>query len=136
MSVKICGHEVRLGKPIKIYTLLKTLIVLIALGSLFVSTTLFAAEPSSPNCKASPVEAAPCLPLHTPRMEKNLPVPEGSPERTQRKAGSSSVPAMAIVMALGLTSVQGPIERNMHRPTQDMSTNPGMAIPPRIAMER
>lgn len=134
MSVKICGHNVRWRKPIKIYTLLKTLTMLLAMGSVFVSTPLFAAEVTSSSAEF-PVEAVPCLPLHTPRMEKNLPVQEGGFERTQRTAGTSSVPAMALIMALGLTNVQGPIERTA-RPMRDETSNPGIVVPPRIAMER
>lgn len=108
-----------------------------ALGYVFVSAPLYAADcPPSSSYKASPVESVPCLPLHTPRMENQLPVQESGFERTQRPAGSSSVSALAVMMALGLTNVQGPIERTAVRPSQNTSSNSGMATQPRIAMER
>jgi len=128
MSIKVCGREIRPNKIIKVYTIFRHLNLLLVLGALGI-TPVFAADLSSP-CKnsSSSAGAVPCLPLNAPRPDGvSPPSHKGPPVQTQRAAGSSSLPAMALVMALGVRTVQGPVE----------FTPPNRrAAPTRVAMEK
>ena len=110
MSVKICGHKVRWQKPIKIYTLLKASCALLMLCALMPSGS-HAAEMTSAKkfpSQASSGKMVPCS-LQNKRMDVQAPR-NTTTNRTQRTAGPS-IPAMALVMALGLRNIPGPVEQ-------------------------
>lgn len=100
MSVRVCRHEVRPDKPIKIYNLIKlALCVAIISGLLLVPA--FAAEEASGAAEARLSPSAGSPPSQ----------PSDAAESTQRVAESHSASAMALAMAFGLRNVSGPVEK-------------------------
>jgi hypothetical protein len=93
MSVKICGHRVQCDKTIKIYTLLGRGIAVVLLCLLF-TLPVFAAE-----------------------KKTNVPPQDIAPAAGATTA-KPSVPALALILALGLRDVHGPIERAHMLPPQ------------------
>lgn len=83
MSIMICGHKVRWRKPIKIYTLLKTLSFLMVVNLLAI-TPVFASDRQAEPARDQRVAAAP----------------------------SSVSPAMALALALGVRNVPGPMVKS------------------------
>lgn len=112
MSLKICGHKVRWQKPIKIYTLLPKLSLVMALFML-AAPDARAAEFSS---SSSTVQALPCALSNAPMPA--VPSDRAPLERPQRTAGPSSPPmspAMALALALGVRDIAGPVVRTERR---------------------
>lgn len=98
MSVKVCGHEVRVHKTIKVYNFFKLAIMVVLLSAFCLMPALAAEEPMAtdePNIETSAGAVTP---------ETNDAVP------VRRTADSNSVSALALVMALGLRDVSGPVE--------------------------
>ncbi len=133
MSVKICGHEVRANKVIKIYTLFKHLNLLLVLGAIAAPPSFAADQRASLSnisyTTSSTAGAAPCLlPVTKSRTDAASSSANGPQRQTQRSAGSSSpVSTLALALALGLRNAQGPVEYK----TPQMN-----AAPDRVAMER
>lgn len=110
MRIKICGHKIRMRKPIKIFNLVKAACVALMLCALAVTPFSAPAYAADSNQKASTGAAASCDPFQDKCM--TAPANADTPQhRTQRKAGSNTMsPALALAMALGFRNVQGPVE--------------------------
>ncbi|PZQ49085.1 MAG: hypothetical protein DI551_00080 [Micavibrio aeruginosavorus] len=138
MSVKICGHLVRWQKPIKIYTLLRAACLVLVMGAL-ASPQSFAAEKIQTITKqSSSGVAAPC---QSPRSNEisgaSAPATKtAAANRTQRSAGTSSAPALALAMAFGLRSASGPLERKVRSDTCKTTQAKTVDGVQRLAMER
>lgn len=106
MGIKICGHKVRWQKPIKIYTFIKALCLVMVIGA-FVAQPASAADTLSSKASTGAATAA-----SSAQEKDKAPANKLEPQhRTQRTAGSYSVsPALALAMAFGV-NVQGPVER-------------------------
>lgn len=111
MSVRVCGHRLRVKKTIKPYTFFKNVAALIVLSLLLVSPAS-AADASLSLKKASSASVSPCSPSLVSSMDKSVPR-EGTPPQAQRSAGSPSA-AMMLAMALGVRTVSGPVEHVRH----------------------
>lgn len=115
MSLKICGHEVRWQKPIKFYTLVKSLCLITAASMTGVSTVSAAdfsdiVKKSPSITQASSGDAASRQPLS---LNVKKPVMQAASARTQRPAGPPSVsPAMMLALALGYRNIPGPVIRS------------------------
>ena len=142
MSVRICGHKLRVKKTIKPFTFFRNVAGVLVL-SLIVITPATAAD--APGRQASVPQASsasvpPCFPSRVSSMDKTVPR-TGMASQNQRTAGSPSA-AMVLAMALGIRNVSGPMERA--QPVQRTATLKGAAKkcmaqnagPSRIAMER
>lgn len=110
-SIRICGHTLNWHKTIKPYTLVKMTLVL---G--FLSMPAHAAETSArydlvslTPAKQQQAPLATAHPQSVKAMDKSA---NGKANlRDQRSAGPSSLsPAMALAMAFGLRTAQGPME--------------------------
>ena len=113
MSVRICGHELRVKKTIKPFTFFKNAATVLVLSVILV-TPAYAADvpPSSKHAsipQASSASVPPCFPSRVSGMDKTVPR-TGMALQNQRSAGSPSA-AMVLAMALGLRNVSGPMER-------------------------
>lgn len=116
MSVRVCGHRLRVKKTIKPYTFFKNVAALAVL-SLLLAAPASAADASPAVNKASSASVSPCSSAHVPGgMDKTV-LPENENKdalsQAQRPAGSSSA-AMMLAMALGVRTVSGPIEHVRH----------------------
>lgn len=111
MSVRVCGHRLRVEKTIKIYTFFRNVAALAVLSLLPVSPA-FAADASPATQKASSASVSPCSPSLVSRMDQTAPR-KGTLPQAQRSAGSPSA-AMMLAMALGLRNVSGPVEHVRH----------------------
>lgn len=120
MSVRICGHEVRWQKPIKVYTLTKASCIVLMLTTLAI-TPVFASHP--PQDKASTGVATPCLPLEKSGMSAPA-TQKVVQHRTQRSAGTPSAPALALALALGLRNIPGPMEQSGGAQARNRATVP------------
>lgn len=98
MSVKICGHRVQCNKTIKIYTFLGRSVTVFLLCLLF-TLPVFAAEKKG---AAQLQEITPAAGVVPPKTEMRTP---------------PTVPAMALILALGLRNVQGPMEHASTAPS-------------------
>jgi hypothetical protein len=141
MSVRICGHQLRVKKPIKPYIFFRRIAGLFVL-SLILAAPAYAADPSDKVLitKASSASVPPCFPSKASSMDKTVPR-SGMASQNQRTAGSPSA-AMVLAMALGIRNVSGPMERA--KPVQRTATLKGTSKKcvaqntgaSRIAMER
>lgn len=106
MGIKICGHRVRIAKPIKIYTFVKTSCLVLMLCA-FVTPQASAADLMQK--KASTGVLVSCDPVQD--QCTTAPAKGNTPKhRVQRKAGENSMsPALALAIALGFRNVQGPV---------------------------
>lgn len=112
MGIKICGHIVRMKKPIKIYTLVRASTLGLALLAIAMPHS-FAAESSRVPLKSSSCDVATCAPLQETSTQKAAPAPTSPRHKAQRTAGTHTAmsPALALAMALGYRNVPGPVER-------------------------
>lgn len=89
----------------------------LVLAAVFI-TPSFAAETSAQK-KASPGDGQPSAAAALALMEPTAGDPDdGKRSPVQRNAGASSVSAMALVLALGLRNVHGPLEHDKSQPRQ------------------
>lgn len=143
MSVRICGHELRVKKTIKPYTLIKHGVSVLVLSVILITPAYAADAPALKQAnvpQASSASVPPCSPTQVSGMDKTVPR-SGMASQNQRTAGSPSA-AMVLAMALGLRDISGPMERA--RPIQRTATLSGAAKKcmaenagsSRIAMER
>lgn len=142
MSVRVCGHWLRVKKTIKPYTFFKNVSALVVLTLLLVSPAC-AADASPASQKASSASVSPCSPSFVSSMDKAAPR-KGTLPQAQRSAGSSSA-AMMLAMALGVRNVSGPVEhvRHVRPPSARQAALPSgtkclgqNAAQTRVAMER
>lgn len=118
MSVRICGHRLRVQKPIKIYTFFKQATALVVL-SLILTMPAYAADLPVSAVKensSSSAGAIPCLPSKDRLANKTVPL-KTPPLQAQRSAGPPSA-AMVLAIALGVRNISGPMERAQPRPAQ------------------
>lgn len=118
MSVRVCGHRLRVRKPIKVYTLLKHAVALLVLSVILITPAYAADLPmtSGKQNSSSSAGAIPCLPSKVPAADKKVPL-ETPPLQAQRSAGPPSA-AMVLAMALGVRNISGPVEHaNVIRPS-------------------
>lgn len=113
MSVNLGGCKIRGDKPVACYSYLCKAL-LFALVAVF-AATLFAGggDASEQKDTSSSVSALPC---YVQKVSMASPVhQQAAPIRTQRAAGSPSLsPAMALALALGVQTVQGPMVQTKH----------------------
>lgn len=116
MGIKICGHKLRIEKPIKIYTLLKATSLVLVLCAVW-------AMPAHSAERTHKQQASTCAAVPCPLLQKSdTATPAGvMPQQgTQRTAGTNTMsPALALAMALGYRNVQGPVERTRHVVVRD-----------------
>jgi hypothetical protein len=112
MGIKVCGHAVRIKRPIKIYTLFKAISLVLAICAVIVPQS-FAADSSRTPSKSSSCDVASCTPLQETSTDNAAPATNSPPHKAQRTAGNHTVvsPALALAMALGYRNIQGPIVR-------------------------
>ena len=146
MSVRICGHKLRVQKPIKIYTLFRNAAALVVLSVILIAPAYAADLPltSAKQNSSSSAGAIPCLPSKDRLANKTVPL-KTPPLQAQRSAGPPSA-AMVLAMALGVRNISGPMEHAHPRPIQQrqaLSLADGCAsktssrdAPARIAMEK
>jgi hypothetical protein len=121
MSVRICGHWLRITKTIKPYTLTKHGVALLVLSMILITPAYAADVPAHQRAsipQASSASVPPCFPSKVSSMDKTVPR-TGMALQNQRSAGSPSA-AMVLAMALGVRIVPGPMERA--QPVQRPST--------------
>lgn len=108
MGIKLCGHQVRWHKPIKLFTFMRASCLVLMIGTIAVPPAT--ASDFSAKDKAS-TGAAVATTLSS--KDGSAPAMNYKPQpRPQRTAGTPSMsPALALAMALGLRSVQGPVVR-------------------------
>ena len=142
MSVRICGHELRMEKTIKPYIFFRNIAALVVLSVILITPAFAADLPSSKQQSSSSAGAIPCLPSKVSATDKTVPH-KTPPLQAQRSAGTPS-PALMLAMALGMRNVAGPMEyappvsqrqafvlqKNCREATLEK------AMPSRIAMER
>lgn len=146
MSVRICGHRLRVEKPIKIYTLIKHAAAVLVLSVLLAVPSYAADFPVTPSKQnsSSSAGAIPCLPSKD-RLA-NITVPLKTPPlQAQRSAGPPSA-AMVLAMALGVRNISGPMEHAQPVPRKQhqalsladgcVSKTTSVGAPARIAMEK
>jgi hypothetical protein len=100
MSVRICGHLLRVEKTIKPFTFFRNAAALLVLSVILI-TPVHAADNKY---QASSADRLPCLSPNTADMDNKAPL------QAQRTAGSPSA-AMVLAMALGLRNISGPMEQ-------------------------
>ena len=112
MGIKVCGHAVRMKKPIKIYTWLKTTGLVLALCAMGAAPSL-AADSLRTFSKSSPCDVASCAPLQETSTDNAAPATYSPRHKAQRTAGNHTTmsPALALAMALGYRNIPGPVER-------------------------
>jgi hypothetical protein len=106
MGIKICGHQVRWQRPIKIYNLVKASCLVLMLCAVAIPPAS-AADLTKKQTSTGAVVS--CDPVQDQCM--SAPAKGNTPQhRAQRKAGPPSMsPALALAMALGFRNVQGPL---------------------------
>jgi len=107
MSVRVCGHKLRVKKTIKPYTFFRNAMALVVLSLLLVSPA-YAADKPPVSKQASSASVSPCPPSKLAGMDRTVPR-KGALPQAQRSAGSPSA-AMMLAMALGVRNVSGPVE--------------------------
>lgn len=112
MCVRICGHKVRWQKPIKIFSLIRHHLFILAVLGLFGIIPAHADEAAErlSDIKPSSGSAMPCQ--HQKELSGTT-IGGIAPDRIQRAAGSPSMsPAMALALALGVRNVSGPMQKS------------------------
>ncbi len=101
MLVRICGHQVRWQKPIKIYSYFR--ILLVAGAILCVGTNGMASEQDSMTgfSASSSTTSAPCKIVKSKAATNHA--------RQTQTTGPALSPAMALALALGVRTVPGPM---------------------------
>ncbi len=148
MTVRICGHRLRVRKPIKVYTLLKQTAALLVLSVILITPAYAADLPMTPGKEdsSSSAGAIPCLPSKDRLVNEKVPL-KTLPLQAQRSAGPPSA-AMALAMALGVRNISGPVEHaaamrpSAQRPALSLAEGCALSktsnrdVPSRIAMEK
>jgi len=108
MSVRICGHEVRWQKPIKIYNFFKNGAALLVLSLIFAMPAQ-ADDPDARSMAAIETSSGALGPCGDALQQRAA---TESPPHLRRNAGTVSAPAMALALALGYRNVAGPMEKS------------------------
>ena len=147
MSVRLCGHRLRVEKPIKVYNFFKNAAALFVLSVILITPAIAADLPmtSAKQNSSSSAGAIPCLPSKDRLANKTVPL-KTPPLQAQRSAGPPSA-AMVLAMALGVRNISGPMEHgDTMRTSQQrqalsladgcVSKTSSRDVPERIAMEK